>query len=122
LTDVRWQSKVSGQPLTACGQFRQESLTLPHDSWPDALLPGAGGPLAPETVQCGLRSRVVHGHWQSWQLRDDLDNASVVPLAGALPVGQRGLFILKHRQGSEPKYTRAKTRLGHSMLKEEPRQ
>src|SRR5437899_1565667 len=107
-------------PLAACGQFRRESRTLPHDSWPAVLPPGAGESLAPESVQCVLRSPVIRGYWQSWQLRDNLDNASVVPLAGDLPVGQRGLLILKHRQASQPKHTGAKPCLGHRMLKEQP--
>lgn len=40
-------------------------------------------------------------------------------LSGDLPVGQRGLLIIKQRQASQPKHTYAKPRLGHHVLKEE---
>src|SRR5215470_1470928 len=87
-------------PLIACGRFRPESRTLPHGSWSAAFPPGVSEPLTPESGQCGPRSPVIHGHWQSWSLRDDLDNASMVSLAGDLPVGQRGLLVIEHRQAS----------------------
>src|SRR5215813_2533023 len=85
-------------------------------NWRDWTRSFSTGPLAFGTTKYGRGWSQALGHWRSWLLLDDLDNAAQAAFTSNLPIFYHALLTANGAGPPSPKYACSKVRLRCHMV------